>query len=308
MPKVSIILPVYNAGNSVSRMIETILNQTFRDWELIVVDDGSTDKTSEIINSYAHNDDRINVVRKENGGVASARQAGLDIAQGEYIIHADADDYIEETMLKEMLSKAESENADVCISDYFVDSSGCSRYCKQTVNVTDQLDYLYSIYSGKNLGSLWHKLIRREVINKNEIFFADGIDYCEDLLFLTKLFHSGNLKISYLPRAYYHYVISENSLTRKTSMKGHMSLVAFHDRVRILYPEFVDRHNLNEKFDNSEFLSLYMNRLYSSKDELITKYKKNKRSLIKNTGVRWRIGYLLLEMGMIELSHKLLKF
>ena len=98
-PKISIISPVYNAERYIVKCLDSILVQTFQDWELILVDDGSSDKSGVICDEYAARDSRVIVIHKENGGVGAARQTGLDAVTGEYVIHADPDDWVEPTML-----------------------------------------------------------------------------------------------------------------------------------------------------------------------------------------------------------------
>ena len=102
MPKVSIIVPVYKAEQYLHRCVDSILSQSFTDCELILVDDGSPDKSGEICDEYASRDSRIQVIHKQNGGVSSARNAGLDVAHGEYVWFVDSDDWIENDSLKEI--------------------------------------------------------------------------------------------------------------------------------------------------------------------------------------------------------------
>lgn len=105
MPKVSIIVPVYKAEGYLHRCVDSILAQTFTDWELLLIDDGSPDRSGEICDEYAQKDSRVRVIHKENGGVSSARQRGQDEACGEYTIHVDPDDWVEPTMLEELYQK-----------------------------------------------------------------------------------------------------------------------------------------------------------------------------------------------------------
>lgn len=148
-PKISIISPVYNAERYIVKCLDSILVQTFQDWELILVDDGSSDKSGVICDEYAARDSRVIVIHKENGGVGAARQTGLDAVTGEYVIHADPDDWVEPTMLQELYAKAVAEAADVVICDYYVDTKkknifgktaacviGREKYFKRTVPTT----------------------------------------------------------------------------------------------------------------------------------------------------------------------------
>ena len=104
-PKISIIVPVYNAEKYLHRCIDSILTQTFGDFELLLIDDGSTDKSGRICDDYVSKDHRIRIFHKQNGGVASARELGIIQAVGKYSIHVDADDWIESNMLEEMYKK-----------------------------------------------------------------------------------------------------------------------------------------------------------------------------------------------------------
>lgn len=105
IPIISIILPVYNAQHSISRTIDSIIMQTMQNWELLIIDDGSTDLSLQICKDYAQKDSRIRVFHKKNEGVAMARQMGVENAVGEYSIHVDADDWIDSTMLEELHKK-----------------------------------------------------------------------------------------------------------------------------------------------------------------------------------------------------------
>ena len=125
---VSIIVPVYKAEAYLHHCLDSILAQTFTDWELLLVDDGSPDRSGVICDEYAAKDDRIIVFHKENGGVSSARQKGQDEAQGEYTIHADPDDWVEPTMLEELYKKAKADDADMVICDYFSNTGKKQKY------------------------------------------------------------------------------------------------------------------------------------------------------------------------------------
>ena len=117
IPVISIIVAVYKAESCLRRCVDSLLAQTFQDYEILLVDDGSPDRSGEICDEYARKDNRVRVFHKENGGVASARQCGMNNARGEYVIHADPDDWVEPNMLEELYGKAKEENADMIICD-----------------------------------------------------------------------------------------------------------------------------------------------------------------------------------------------
>ena len=134
-PIVSIIMPVYNSAGSLDRAICSIICQTEKAWELIIINDGSTDNSLEILKKYSIQDSRIQIYSKQNGGVASARQLGLDCAKGKYVIHADSDDYVESDWLANMVHVAERDNADVVICYYMTDRENQKYYHVQEISV-----------------------------------------------------------------------------------------------------------------------------------------------------------------------------
>lgn len=118
-PAVSVVIPVYKAEAWLHRALDSICAQSLNNWECILVDDGSPDRSGEICDEYAEKDRRFRVIHQKNGGVSSARQAGIDAAKGEYSIHIDPDDWVEPTMLEELYHKAKEDNADMVICDYY---------------------------------------------------------------------------------------------------------------------------------------------------------------------------------------------
>lgn len=122
-PKVSVIVAVYNVAPFLSKCIASLKAQTLKDFEVILVDDGSTDNSGKICDAYARGDNRFKVFHKANGGVASARELGVEKASGLYMIHADPDDWVEPTMLEELYNRATETDADVIICDFYVESS-----------------------------------------------------------------------------------------------------------------------------------------------------------------------------------------
>ena len=218
-PKVSIISPVYNAEKYIHKCIDSIIAQTFSDWELILVDDGSPDSSGTICDEYAAKDLRLKVIHKVNGGVSQARQTGLDAATGEYVIHVDPDDWIEPNMLEDLLGKAIADDADMVICDFFWDKAGNSKVIKQTPSALDSDSFLCDLYNGRH-GSLCNKLTRRSLFEMYDIKFPKDFNFCEDLIVNTLLLKN-KIKIAYVGNAYYHYVqyVNDNSIARKYDEK-----------------------------------------------------------------------------------------
>ncbi|MFS2915903.1 glycosyltransferase family 2 protein [Phocaeicola dorei] len=174
-PKISIIIPIYNAEKYLCRCVDSIIVQTFTDFELLLIDDGSLDDSKQICDKYARKDIRIQVFHKENGGVASARQLGMDYVRGKYFIHVDSDDWIEPDMLERMVGMAEAENAEIVVSDFFIDRRGGEIvYKKQEPSLVDSKSFLQEILKGKLIGTLWNKLVCTDLWKKCNAHFING--------------------------------------------------------------------------------------------------------------------------------------
>lgn len=216
MPKISIIVPIYKAEKYINRCIDSIIAQTFTDWECILVDDGSPDNSGKICDEYAECDERFRIIHKDNGGVSSARQVGLDLARGDYVIHADPDDWIEPNMLEELYTKAMDIDADMVICDLIFDKSSESYISKQEPSGYDRTNLLLSLFEGKLHGSCCNKLVRINLFEKYNIKFPKQLSVHEDMYVTASLFLR-NLKVAYLNKALYHYVIgiNENSISQR---------------------------------------------------------------------------------------------
>ena len=212
-PKVSVIVPVYNVEKLLQRCIDSILAQTFPDFELLLIDDGSKDKSGDICDNYALKDQRIRVFHKENGGVASARQLGVDEARGEYSIHADGDDWVEPDMLQCFYDKAKETNADIVIADYYIQRNNKQIYVSQMMKSQKPIDVLKDILEGRVFGALWHKLIKHSLYKKYNVRFIQKVNYCEDVLVFVQLLQK-NVTIVHLSLGFYHYCNdNEKSIT-----------------------------------------------------------------------------------------------
>ena len=199
MSLISIIIPVYNAENTLGRCIDSILSQTFSDWELLLIDDGSTDRSGEICDEYAVNDERIKVFHKENGGVSSARNMGLDNAKGRWITFVDADDQINPDALNCIYNRDINEDI-LFFPYYFYYKDGNKIF--DTLNVPERIENI-SLFLNKNI----HKYIFRVVWGKcykNELLkgirFDEKIKIGEDLLFvLTYLVNVKTCHVQQIP-------------------------------------------------------------------------------------------------------------
>lgn len=209
-PAISIIMPVYKAEKYVRRSLNSILAQTFINWEAILVDDGSPDKSGVILDEYATKDPRIQVIHKKNGGVSSARQLGMETAKGDYVIHVDPDDWVEPNMLEELYNKIVEDDADMVICDFIWNRPTGTSISSQCPSAFDSRSILKDLFLERLHGSCCNKLVKKSIIDSNNISFPKELSIHEDMYFMTKLVLL-DIKVTYLNKAFYHYVIGENA-------------------------------------------------------------------------------------------------
>lgn len=206
MPKVSVIVPVYNVEAYVEKCLKTLVEQTLEDIEIIVVNDGSTDKSKEIIQKIMKQfPEKMVYIEKENGGLSDARNYGMPYAKGEYIAFLDADDYIEKDAYQKMYELAKKEDSDMVECDFYWEYPN-----KQKKDSGE-------IYQGKQEALekirvvAWNKLIKKEVLNRAKVTFPKGYRY-EDVEFTYKLIPFLE-KVSFLKEPCIHYVQREGSIS-----------------------------------------------------------------------------------------------
>ena len=227
-PALSVIVPVYKAEKYLRKCVDSILAQTFKDFEVILVDDGSPDGSGAICDEYAKKDPRVRVFHKENGGVSSARQCGLNHARGEYTIHADPDDWVEPNMLEELYAKAKAEDADMVICDYYEELNPTSqRLCRQKPDSLNPRDVLRQLLFQQLHGSCCNKLVRRACYKTFDVRFPPQENHVilwEDLFICCDLLRHG-IRVEYINKAYYHYDLYSNtgSMVRMPTLRSVLS-------------------------------------------------------------------------------------
>ncbi len=214
MPAISIIVPVYKVEKYLNRCIDSILAQSFPDFELILVDDGSPDKSGKICDDYAAKDSRIKVIHKENGGLSSARNAGLDMAAGSYVGFVDSDDWIDSDMYKVLYENIVSTNSDIsecCFVRVKSDSPQSSIQTTERIVLSGN-EALIELYSANFYGSVVcvNKLYRKDLFEK--LRFPVG-KINEDQYLTPKLYHQSD-KIVFTNYIGYFYYCNENSITQ----------------------------------------------------------------------------------------------
>ena len=256
---ISVIVPVYNAEKYLHRCIDSILAQTFTDFELLLVDDGAKDRSGEICDEYAAKDSRVSVFHKENGGVSSARNLGLDKAQGEWIIFIDSDDWIADGMFKSMYEKATSEKADLVYCDLrmlFNDHAEVLHIAKYDTDRTKMLDNFIKSTFGTAVGML----AKKNLYESNEIRYPIEVKFCEDFYVAIRLMLYSE-KICYIPTTYYYYN-RQNEASASHSFSHRDS-----DGVQWVFMDTIDLFQREGKYNEySEALSW---RLLKSKQDLV---------------------------------------
>ncbi|MDU2265555.1 glycosyltransferase [Clostridium celatum] len=217
--KVSVIVIAYNIEKYIERCLKSILIQSLKEIEIIIVNDGSNDNTLNIINKLIINDNRVKVINQKNKGIIEARKSGIKVASGEYILFVDGDDWIELNTCEILYKVSNENNLDILIYNAFwvyqnrkVSSSIISN--KENIKV----DPLKNLFLGKILPAMWGKLIRREFLNKIDINYPSNINYGEDLATVTSWFIN-KPKIDIIDDYLYNYYQRDNSITNKVSNK-----------------------------------------------------------------------------------------
>lgn len=254
-PKISVIVPVYNVEKSIRQCIDSILAQTFTDFELLLIDDGSTDKSGIICDDYGNLDKRVRVFHKKNGGVSSARNLGLDNAIGQYICFCDSDDYVDALYLSTYLS---SQCADLMIQGYVSVSNSGNQVIKmnKAIEKKSAVNHLISALSySKNVGYLWCRCFKRNIIEKNNIRFDEAFKIQEDEEFIWHyMIFCGNYEI--IPSAYYFYRVP--NFKYKYSKIDNRSIILCNLKILKYRLKIQDGHI--EAFA----LSIYVNRIVNS--------------------------------------------
>lgn len=239
-PLFSIIIPVYNGEKYIVTCLNSVMCQTLKDWELILIDDGSTDKTPKLLSNYVNKN--IHLISKSNEGVSVARNKGLDMAKGEYILFVDADDILYPDALSTLYDSLGNREIDYLRYEYqTIDEKGNTLYpnyeAKIRRKVSDQtLDAAQCItHIVRNEYFLWSGIFRKEIIDKYHLRFMEGCTYNEDTLFMIKFFMHSKTH-AYIPKTLYGYRKFDGSVTAKFTEKNY-------NDVRAVFSELCEIYN-----------------------------------------------------------------
>lgn len=223
-PTVSIIVPVYNAEKTLERCVDSILNQSYQDFELFLVDDGSADGSGALCDAYARQDSRVRVFHQENAGVSAARNLALDHAAGEYLQFLDSDDWITPDATSSLVRAAREHQCDLVIADFY-------RVCGERVSHKGDIDdpgvltrEEYAAHMMENpadfyYGVLWNKLYRRDIVEAHHLRMDPEISWCEDFMFNLEYIRQA-CRFYALPVPIYYYVKTKGSLASQSLSIG----------------------------------------------------------------------------------------
>lgn len=253
--KLSIIVPVYNAEKYLSRCLDSIINQTFKDFELLIVNDGSTDNSKDIINEYVNNDIRVKAFHVNNGGVSKARNIGINNASGDYIAFVDSDDYIKPNMYEKLIDVLNKHNVEIVTSNLLINGKEIKNNIKPNIVYTKKRVYeevlpLFTYDNSIGTYEFKNKIIIKELLEKNNIRFNEGFSYQEDLMFMIEMFFNAN-SLYYIDEVFYEYYPISFGLYSSYRENGGMKFIEAHKLINLLISEYsinINKYNYENSF------------------------------------------------------------
>lgn len=306
--KISIIIPVYNKEDYLSECIDSIINQSYKNLEIIIIDDGSTDRSVEIIKRYESLDRRIKFFKQENLGVSSARNLGIENSTGEFITFVDSDDWVDLYMYEKMIEKINKFNADLIMCSFIREYKDRKEYeklpfereellCDKDINNKLILNMISKLDDGLDsiMGSVWRCIFRKDIILKNNILFDTDISISEDLLFCIKYLRICNKVYVYNEALYNYRFTTGSALNRYDSELWEKQL--------LINKKIINIFNNNMSFQlrerlYSRLLFVSINSIFNiyhkdNKENVLDKYKKVKRILNDNEMKKLRKNYII---------------
>lgn len=327
MPNISVVVPVYKVENTLHYCVDSILSQTYNDFELILVDDGSPDNSGKICDDYAQKDSRVAVIHKENGGVSSARNVGINNSRGKYICFVDSDDYIDKNFLEILVDIKSKYNGADNFWCYFRTVDDYSFKRSEEINEALPNVETYGAADIMTLHNLWLdagpycKLYDREVINKNKIKFDENLSFGEDLIFNYQYLDNTNKSIIVINDKLYNYVQGDLS---SLSKKYYPDLLSIYNRIYNEIKYYMKKWNCDEEqlkiFYNCYFYSyetILRNTFHKDNNSETNKIKLNNsimksaefKSILKKTNCfihpLYRLAYKIGNYRLVLLVDKL---
>lgn len=300
---ISIIVPVYKVEKYLDRCVESIINQSYTNIEIILVDDGSPDKCPELCDEWVKKDARVHVIHKNNGGVSSARNAGIIKATGKYITFIDSDDKVNH-IFSEFLKFAVEVDCDMVLSN----SLGIQNFSQFKIyNPLLENDLVGLIKNNMSI-SCCDKIIKRDFIINNNILLEEGPN-SEDLLWSTKCFC--NIKsIAIFPKKYYIYEMTENSASRTLKYRNFESIIRNVGKTLFIIENSSFNKKTKKQIKSKLSESVYyvigiISRYEKPIEQYIELIKENRQLLIRPSTIKYQILYVLLKLFGIKNAMKL---
>lgn len=274
MIKVSVVIPAYNAQNYLNRCLDSIINQTLKELEIIVVNDGSTDDSLNILNRYKIQDNRIKIINQENSGTGISRNNGIKIAKGEYIAFVDADDYIELDMFKNLYQKAIEYQSDIVLSRYKRVNEFGKTISKSPIIEHKTKENIFKKLLNSTIPSVsCNAIYKNELFKNEECFFPNKNIYNEDTATLYKLYYFAN-SVRIVDEIYYNWHFTTSSKTNSITKK-HLSDIL---EVLEMTKEFLQRHNIYQKY-KKEFIQSVLRFILKKKYQIINYENDNAKQI-----------------------------
>ncbi len=250
---ISVIVPVYNVEDYLEKCVDSIINQTYKNLEIILIDDGSTDSCPSFCDELKKRDKRIKVVHKSNGGLSSARNKGLDIAKGSLISFVDSDDYMEESMLEELKNNMDKYSSDIAVCDFYtvIGSKKQTHSYKEKEFVLEEkqkFDYLDNEYGNLTVYA-WNKLYKKSLFD--EIRYPDGKIF-EDSHIICELLEKAR-RVSYVVKPLYNYIMRKDSIIHTFTIHHFDKVDSFNKKIEFFknkeyYDLMVEEKNRKVRF------------------------------------------------------------
>ena len=298
--KISIIIPVYNVELYIEECLESVVNQTYKNLEIILIDDGSTDNSGKICDKYAKLDSRIKVIHKKNGGAASAKNIGLKNITGEYVTFVDSDDFLDLKCIENKVSILENENADIVQSKFinlFKDTEVIEKYVNEKNIIYNKTEFLIEYINNWECSLFWNKIYKTELMS--DIYFIEG-RCIDDEFFTYKVIQNAN-KIIENDRYDYYYRQRISSSMNNISHKKKI----LKDQIDFIYIRFLDIDKKEKYVKNYYLEHLVDTYLIFSKnyylDEVLLSYLKQKIKSILHKILFYKFKNSVLKILIIKL-------
>ncbi len=310
---ISIIVPIYKVEKYLNKCIESILNQTYSNLEIILIDDGSPDKSGDICDFYKNKDSRIKVIHKKNEGVSSARNIGLDISKGKYIMFVDGDDYIDKNMVMGLYRLIKEQSADIAIggvNDVDENNNQVNMSKKVTTFTINQLEAIRELLDEKYFNSVcWGKLYKANLWENKR--FSEDSKIAEDLEILYIVFESVQKVVVNTEKCYYYYTVRQTSVTHQEYNEEWKKAIEIcrniKEKTEKKYPKIVD--SAIKKYLNINIQCIQLIVKKSTNKSEMKKLKKNIKpyflKYLKNNGIRKKSK---LKLIIVFVYPQILKF